>query len=43
MVSVLSIEMAELKRMLHSLQPVTFATLVKMTQDEENVQNQGAG
>lgn len=42
-VSVLSSEMAELKRLLHSLQPVTSATPVKLTQEDENVQIQGAG
>lgn len=41
-VSALSSEMAELKRLLHSLQPVASATPVKMTQEDENVQNQGA-
>ncbi|KAG7323229.1 hypothetical protein KOW79_012931 [Hemibagrus wyckioides] len=42
-VSMLSSEMAELKRLLHSLQPVTGDTPVKTTQDDENAQNQGAG
>ncbi|RXN04552.1 extracellular calcium-sensing receptor-like protein [Labeo rohita] len=42
-VSVLSSEMAELKRLLQSLQPVTCASPVKTTQEDVNVQNQGAG
>ncbi|KAG7314469.1 hypothetical protein KOW79_021772 [Hemibagrus wyckioides] len=42
-VSMLSSEMAELKCLLHPLQPVTGATPVKTTQDDENAQNQGAG
>ncbi|RXN09851.1 verrucotoxin subunit beta-like protein [Labeo rohita] len=43
MASVLSSEMAELKRLLKSLQPVTCASPVKTTQEDVNVQNQGAG
>ncbi|KAL0149855.1 hypothetical protein M9458_054903, partial [Cirrhinus mrigala] len=42
-VSVLSSEMAELKHLLQSLQPVTCASPVKTTQEDVNVQNQGAG
>lgn len=42
-VSMLSSEMAELKRLLHSLQPATSTTPVSMTQEDENVQNLGAG
>lgn len=36
----LSLEMAELKHLLHFLKPVTCGTPVKMTQENENVQNQ---
>ncbi|RXN19680.1 hypothetical protein ROHU_025553 [Labeo rohita] len=43
MVSVLSSEMAELKCLLQSLQLVTCASSVKTTQEDVNVQNQGAG